>query len=114
MACEKLAKKDYKFLYTVYTTLKNWYDNRGEEVQIDGKTKYGSNSTAWLIFVEKSSYFKINGDTKDTAVAQFLALHEETKGNSELIFDVDYTERNTECLRLKDTDAANGFFCYKV
>jgi len=37
MACKKITKSDYKFLYTVYTTLKDWHENKGEEVQIDGK-----------------------------------------------------------------------------
>jgi len=114
MACKKITKSDYKFLYTVYTTLKDWHENKGEEVQIDGKTKYGNNSTAWLIFVEKSGYYKISGDTKDTTVEKFIALHEESKGDFDSIFDVDYNGRNTECLRLKDAEEADGWFGTKV
>ena len=113
MPCTKIDRANKLLtLRDLKNHLEQWLDNQlfKKESQLDGGSK--SNQDPWIHFQftphdcpGQRVIWKLNGDTKRTAVKSFI-------DNPTLVAGI--TEKGTDRLLLQGHNDPDGWFCYRV
>lgn len=115
MPCRKIKKEQSYNHINLNKVLTDWYDSKGNEVQLDGASSYTSNPSGWINFIYNREFYKLNGDTKDIAVKEFLDLFKSSGGDIDQVLTPSKTQEGNDCLKLESkSNAASGWYCYKT
>jgi hypothetical protein len=108
MKIEKVSKANpLPTLLVLQKYLEDWMKNtKMSSVQLDGSNDYSNNPAAWLFFIYDGRLWRLHGDTRDLAVAEFIKNGKLTMATN---------SKGKEVLRLPSSPGeAKGWYCYAV